>query len=703
MSPGRRAVSKESVPEWFEELLEPRNEPVLFLSEGDIPFFVQAIGKVTEEELASTYIKNFDVSLENCFCGKYGNGSRQVRRLRQRSDQKVATQIRAMVNTLYKTVARKVKAINDSHSDGSVPEGDIKWKPTQLKKMRAAQAGSKPTKFDAWVELKFSTMEPGARLTAERWEIMKEANCEGFTSQELELFHYLLTNCERALAWDWSEIGEMIPEVVSSQVIRTIDYEPFQSKSISVLHALRDRIIELLKDRLRRGTIEELHSSYRNKWFFVSKKDGRLRLINDAQRYNAFTLKDAFMLPAVEQFSEEFGMCKILSLLDFFSGYDQVKLYAESRDITTFVTPLGLFRMYTLPQGATNSVAQFMRVMSRLLYDLVPYVCQAFLDDIAVKGPTTTYGDEELPDLPGVRRYVADHIRNLDKVLLNAELAGATIFAFKSEWCKKCVDIVGFVCGIDGRRLQQRKIDKIRGWTACYNLKDVRSFLGMVVYYNHWIENFAHLARLLYDLQKKGAVFVWEEKEQAAMRAFIDQISQEPIIITIDYSAAGGEIILMVDASLLGWGAVLMQVIDGKRKPARFDSGIWIAAEQGYNATKRECRGLLCAFRRLRFHLFGCRFTLETDARVLVDQINGGMSDVPGALISRWLAVIKMFDFKIKHVAGSKNPVADALLRPPDTTAPERDPKGDLDDWCDAQINTLGTDQKERHLNPKLE
>ncbi|RCI16625.1 hypothetical protein L249_3339 [Ophiocordyceps polyrhachis-furcata BCC 54312] len=40
-------------------------------------------------------------------------------------------------------------------------------------------------------------------------------------------------------------------------------------------------------------------------------------------------------------------------------------------------------------------------------------------------------------------------------------------------------------------------------------------------------------------------------------------------------------------------------------------------AEANYDATKRECKAVLCAMRRLRLHIYGVHFFLETDARVL--------------------------------------------------------------------------------------
>ncbi len=104
--------------------------------------------------------------------------------------------------------------------------------------------------------------------------------------------------------------------------------------------------------------------------------------------------------PSVDEFLEEFARCAIALLIDFFSGYDQLVLVPECRDMTAFMTPLGLLRITTPPQGATNSVAQFVRVVIRILDNLFLIVAMPFLDDIGVKGPYTIYNDEET--LPGI-------------------------------------------------------------------------------------------------------------------------------------------------------------------------------------------------------------------------------------------------------------------------------------------------------------
>ena len=85
-----------------------------------------------------------------------------------------------------------------------------------------------------------------------------------------------------------------------------------------------------------------------------------------------------------------------------------------------------------------------------------------------------------------------------------------------------------------------------------------------------------------------------------------------------------GEIILAMDASGTGWGAVLMQVDPGMGKchPACFESGVWSTAEQNYDMGKKECWVVLLALKKFRSYLYGVHFTLEVDAATLVAQLN---------------------------------------------------------------------------------
>ena len=97
------------------------------------------------------------------------------------------------------------------------------------------------------------------------------------------------------------------------------------------------------------------------------------------------------------------------------------------------MTPLGLMQMTTLAQSSTNSITQFVRIVHKILAPHLRDRASPFLDDVGVKGPKTTYNNEELA--PGIRRYIIKHIQNLDKVFANLERAGITIAEAKSQFC----------------------------------------------------------------------------------------------------------------------------------------------------------------------------------------------------------------------------------------------------------------------------
>jgi len=77
------------------------------------------------------------------------------------------------------------------------------------------------------------------------------------------------------------------------------------------------------------------------------------------------------------------------------------------------------------------------------------------------KGATSWYGEEEVDWLQGVRRFVTEHLKNLDNVLADMVRAGATICGEKSDRCWNQVKIVEFVCGEAGRWPQASEANKV--------------------------------------------------------------------------------------------------------------------------------------------------------------------------------------------------------------------------------------------------
>ena len=592
----------------------------------------------------------------------------------------------ARVATAYKRAAKKVKPVDTDQTDGSIPGGILNWKDKALEKEKGLP---KNDKFPDYLIPKFSAIPRGSRLTPERMK--KLIIGDGLLPRERELFEEMLYCREAVMAWEFHEMGKVSRDVSPPVKINAIPHKAWQTPSFAIPRALHATVTEMLQERLDRGVLEPCHGPYRNPWFLVEKKEkGRYRIINAALDMNRVTIRDANLPPSADEFSEEFAGCQIASLIDFFAGYDQMELDVQSRDMTAFMTPLGLLRMTTPPMGATNSVAQFVRVMTKILLDHIRSGrAKPFLDDIAVKGPKDNYNNEEVET--GIRRFVLEHIMWLDAVLADIERAGCSISGIKSQFCMPGLKIVGYVTDSEGRHPDVAKVIKIIDWPEPTDATNARAFIGLCVYYRIWVEGFAIVAEPIYRLLKKDVEFRWGDEQTLSMDKLKMALTAAPALITIDYSEGAGAIILAVDASLLGWGAVLMQVVLKKRHPARYESGMWNPAEQRYDATKRECRGVLKALKKFRHWLYGVHFILETDANVLVAQLNGAASDLPGSLVMRWLAWIRLFDFEVKHVAGKKHTAADGLSRRPATKQElkEQANEVDIDDFIDVELNAL--------------
>ena len=502
----------------------------------------------------------------------------------------------------------------------------------------------------------------GSRLTPKRLE--RVAVDDGMlSSEERQLFLDLLFEFEGAIAFEDSEMGLLDERIEPPVKAYVVPHVPWQQQNLRLPKAMQDVATSIVKEKLELGLLERSQGPYRSRYFLVAKKaPGAWRFINDVQPFNRVTIRDAGLPPAVDDFSEDFAGFPIVSSLDFYSGYNQILLDPSSRDMTAFLTSLGLLRQTRLPQGWTNSVAVFQRIISKVLYRHIPHRARPFLDDVGVRGPKNRY-DEELV-APGIRRFVMEHASILREVFRDVWMSGLTVAGDKLALGMSRIDIVGMVCDEEGRHPERRKVQKIVDWPVPRSVTDVRAFLGLCTYYRIFVPSFSVVAAPIIELLRKSEPFAWNPRRQKAMDSLKSCLASYPTLMPLDFSPAASPIVLTTDASQVGWGAVLQQAHnDDLLHPARYESGVWSVSEAKYDPVKLEYRGLLRALRKFRFWLYGRSFMVQTDAQTLVWLLNQPPNDLPNALLTRWLAYIRLFDFEVKHIPGRTNGAADGLSR----------------------------------------
>ena len=172
-----------------------------------------------------------------------------------------------------------------------------------------------------------------------------------------------------------------------------------------------------IQDMLDIGAIWKSHSPWTSAVVLVWKKDSSLRFCIDLRKLNNWTIKDAYLLPHIDETLDSLQGSQWFSSLNLKSAYWQVKMDEESKALTAFtVEPLGFYECERKPFRLTNTPATFQWLMVTCLGDLNLHWCIIYLDDIVIfsKDP-------------------ASHLKRIEAVIWKLEEAGLKLRPSKCE------------------------------------------------------------------------------------------------------------------------------------------------------------------------------------------------------------------------------------------------------------------------------
>ena len=224
----------------------------------------------------------------------------------------------------------------------------------------------------------------------------------------------------------------------------------------------------------------------------------------------------------------------------------------------------------------------------------------------------------------------------------------------KCEFFKTEVEYLGFRIGIEGLKVDPKKIEAVAKFPLPTDIHQLRSFLGMANYYRTFIKGFSTIAAPLTALLKKG-IFIPEELNQEAFEN-IKQLLCKPPVLKI----AEPELPYTVttDASTIALGAVLSQ----EHHPIAYHSRKLNGAEKNYAAHELEMLAIVEAFRTWRHYLEGAKQQIT----VLTDHQSLKYMETQPTLTRRqakWMEYMAQYNYKILYQPGKTNSVADALSR----------------------------------------
>ena len=96
---------------------------------------------------------------------------------------------------------------------------------------------------------------------------------------------------------------------------------------------------------------------------------------------NLHTELDAYPMPNIQEHVETVAQYKVFSTYDLKTAYHQIPIPPEDRKYTAFEAHGGLYEFTVIPNGVTNGVPAFQRVMDRILKDEGLEQTYAFVED----------------------------------------------------------------------------------------------------------------------------------------------------------------------------------------------------------------------------------------------------------------------------------------------------------------------------------
>ena len=167
--------------------------------------------------------------------------------------------------------------------------------------------------------------------------------------------------------WNHEDMPGIDPSVVVHRLNVNPASSPIRQKK-RVFAQERDKaIVEEVRKLLEADFIREV---YYPDWLanvvMVKKANGKWRMCIDFTDLNRACPKNSYPLPRIDTLVDSTARHELLSFVDAFSGYNQIKTNKDDQEITSFVTCQGLFCYKVMPFRLKNAGVTYQRLMNKM-------------------------------------------------------------------------------------------------------------------------------------------------------------------------------------------------------------------------------------------------------------------------------------------------------------------------------------------------
>ena len=299
-------------------------------------------------------------------------------------------------------------------------------------------------------------------------------------------------------AWSYKDMLGLDENFVVHNLVVEKGAMPIKQKARKMPFQISLLVKREIEKLLEAGFIRSIdYSEWMANLVPVKKPTGEIRVCTDFRDLNKACPKDDFPLPNIDMIIDSLAGYEMLSFMDGFSGYNQIRIKESDQHKTAFRTPWGNFCYKVMPFGLKNAGATYQRAMTAMFHDFIHKIVEVYVDDILIK-----YKRKE------------DHVQDLKAAFERMKQYKLRVKPQKCVFGVSSRKLLGHIVSRRGVEVDPKKIKAILEMAPPTNLKQLRSLQGKMQAIRRFICQLTDKIAPMSHLLKKDVEFKWDNKCQ---------------------------------------------------------------------------------------------------------------------------------------------------------------------------------------------
>ena len=310
----------------------------------------------------------------------------------------------------------------------------------------------------------------------------------------------------------------------------------------------------------------------------VKKANGKWRICVDFTDLNKACSKDSFPLPRIDQLVDSTAGHKLLTFMDAFSRYNQIKMAEKDQEKTALIISQGLYCYKVMPFGLKNAGATYQRLVNKMFSRQIGRNMEVYMDDMLVKSKEKPTHLDDLKEMfATLRQY---------QIKLNLSKCAFGVASGK---------FLGFMVSQRGKEANLEKVKVILNMTSPKTIKEVQKLTRRIAALNRFVPKATEKCLPFFKTLKQA--FTWTDECEVAFQELKRYLSNPPLLSP---SQEGENLYLYLAVSAMAVSAALIREEGKTQLLVYYVSQAFQGAEDKYSRIEKIAFALVVASRKLR-------------------------------------------------------------------------------------------------------